>query len=62
MPNTCVGYDNTLEYYKYDLELAREYMEKAGYNFTLSASSNTFSILMLSLIGLASLTYFYKKK
>lgn len=62
MPNACVGYDNTLEYYKYDLDLARDYMEKAGYNFTLIASSYTFSILMLSLIGLASLTYFYKKK
>lgn len=62
MPNACVGYDDTLEYYKYDLELAREYMEKAGYNYTLTASSNTFSILMLSLIGLASLSYFYKKK
>jgi len=62
MPDACVGYDDTLEYYKYDLELAREYMEKAGYDFTISISSHTFSILLLSLIGLASLNYFYKKK
>lgn len=62
MSDACVGYDNTLEYYKYDLDLARVYMEKAGYNFTVIASSNTFSILILSLIGLASIIYFYRKK
>lgn len=34
MPKGCVGFDESLNPYEYNLELARMYMEQAGYVFT----------------------------
>ncbi|MHA1223574.1 MAG: ABC transporter substrate-binding protein, partial [Candidatus Heimdallarchaeaceae archaeon] len=34
MPDALVGFDESLQPYAYDLELAKTYMEAAGYSFT----------------------------
>ena len=39
MPKGCIGFDDSLNPYEYNLELARMYMEQAGYVFTTVATS-----------------------
>ncbi len=41
MPDASVGFDDTLEPYAYDIDLAREYMAEAGYGITTSPTTTT---------------------
>ncbi|MHA1865973.1 MAG: hypothetical protein ACTSWZ_05640, partial [Candidatus Heimdallarchaeaceae archaeon] len=47
MPEGCIGFDASLEPYIYDIYLARQFMELAGYNLeynTTMSSENTDNI------------------
>ncbi|MHA1116185.1 MAG: ABC transporter substrate-binding protein, partial [Candidatus Heimdallarchaeaceae archaeon] len=41
MPEGCVGFDETLQPYVYDLDLARQLMEQAGYSLGYETTSST---------------------
>ncbi|MHA1874439.1 MAG: ABC transporter substrate-binding protein [Candidatus Heimdallarchaeaceae archaeon] len=41
MPDGCIGFDKTLQPYSYDIELARQLMEQAGYNLEYETTTET---------------------
>ncbi|MHA1516598.1 MAG: ABC transporter substrate-binding protein [Candidatus Heimdallarchaeaceae archaeon] len=61
MPDGCIGFDESLEPYAYDLDLAVEYMEDAGFErcvlgctpYTPYTTGYTFSLVLLSVMGLS---------
>ncbi len=59
MPPVSVGFDELLEPYEYNLTLAKEYMEKAGYEYIEETTTTTGTIHLIIItivtIGLASL-------
>ncbi len=63
IPKECIGFDQPLEPYAYDLDLAVEYMEDAGFdtiwNGTVSypTSGFTISVMLFILVGLAYLSF-----
>lgn len=63
MPKGCIGFDRTLEPYAYDLDLAIEYMEDAGFEIMWTGtgatptSGFTLSVMLFVLIGLAYLVF-----
>ncbi len=66
MPPTCVGFNNAMQPYEYNLTLARDYMEKAGYELIVITPTPTtttnFTILLIMIIGLTTITYVRKGK
>ena len=60
MPDGCIGFDQSLEPFAYDLDLAIEYMEDAGYEVLVTCcppdptSGFTIIVWFFALIGLAS--------
>ena len=59
MPDGCIGFDESLEPYAFDLDLAREYIEEAGYVPCCSTSTtgSTITIMLFVLIGLTYLVF-----
>ena len=60
VPETCVGFDDSLLPYEYNLTLAKSFMEKAGYGIEISptdTSKNSFNGFYLLIISFMSLSY-----
>ena len=60
-PNVAVAFDETLEPYAYDIDLAIEYMEDAGFDVLVTIETTTTGIaglVFLSFLGLASVLAF----
>ncbi|MHA1668023.1 MAG: ABC transporter substrate-binding protein [Candidatus Heimdallarchaeaceae archaeon] len=54
MPDAAVGFDESLQPYAYDLDLAIDYVEAAGYTVRVTESGIS-GLIFLSFLGLASL-------
>ncbi len=52
-PNYLVGFHEGLEPYRFDLSLAREYVESAGYDITVRKTKYSVVMILLSICGLA---------
>ena len=61
IPDSVVGYDESLEPYVYDLELAREYMEMAGYTLTATEGVGIPGLVLLAFLGLSALEILRRK-
>ncbi|GAH30711.1 unnamed protein product, partial [marine sediment metagenome] len=64
-PDAVVGFDDSLEFYAYDLDIAKGYMEAAGYDLTIPTDTNGAGIaglVFLSFLGLAAIVGFKKYK
>ncbi|MCG3259884.1 MAG: hypothetical protein H7644_09070 [Candidatus Heimdallarchaeota archaeon] len=62
MPDGCIGFDESLEPYAYDLDLADDYMEDAGFEefvtwFLEPTSGFTITFMLFVLIGLAYIIF-----
>ena len=63
VPDSVLGYDDTLVPYAYDLETARDLMEDAGYTIrTEITPTGITGLLFISFLGLASLLAFRRFK
>jgi ABC-type transport system substrate-binding protein len=65
IPDSVIGYDDTLEPYAYDLDLAIEYMEDAGFvvKTTLEPTETGITgLVFLSFLGLAALEAIRRRK
>ncbi len=71
MPDASVGFDDTLEPYAYDINLALSYMELAGYHVTSSTTTTTttnkvpvgnHTILLISVLALTSVLTIRRRK
>ena len=60
IPDSVVGYDDSLEPYVYDLDTAREYMEMAGFDIITEESSIP-GLVLLAFLGLATLEFVRRK-
>ena len=63
-PDSVVGFDDTLEPFTYDLNLAISYVEAAGYTVEILAptTSGIAGLVFLSFLGLAAVVGFKKYK
>jgi len=63
-PNCVVGFDDTLEPYAYDLDIAKGYMTAAGYDLTPTDTTpvGIAGLVFLSFLGLAAIVGFKKYK
>ncbi|MCG3255973.1 MAG: hypothetical protein H7646_07875 [Candidatus Heimdallarchaeota archaeon] len=63
VPKGCIGFDQSLEPYAYDLDLAIEHMQDAGYDRsvipcpTVTTSGFTIIVWLFAVIGLAYLSF-----
>jgi len=57
VPDSVVGYDDTLEPYTYDLDIARSLVEVAGFQieFEIPTESGIAGLVFLSFLGLAAM-------
>ncbi|MHA1218791.1 MAG: ABC transporter substrate-binding protein [Candidatus Heimdallarchaeaceae archaeon] len=71
MPPVCVGFNDEMQPYEYNLTLAREYMEMAGYELTeivettetpTGTTATNFIILFIMIIGLTTVIRIRKRK
>jgi ABC-type transport system substrate-binding protein len=65
VPDAIVGYDDTLEPYAYDLDLAIDYMEDAGFDVITEVPTEDTGItglVFLSFLGLAALEALRRRK
>lgn len=63
MPDASVGFDDTLEPYAYDMDLAREYMVEAGYDLAKGTEqAGIAGLIFISFLGLASLLALRRRK
>ncbi|MHA1222760.1 MAG: ABC transporter substrate-binding protein, partial [Candidatus Heimdallarchaeaceae archaeon] len=63
IPDSVVGYDESLVPYEYDLDLARDLVESAGYTVRVEVKGTGLSgLVFISFLGLASLIAFRKLK
>ncbi len=71
IPPVCVGFNNAMQPYEYNLTLAREYMEMAGYELTeivettetpTGTTATNFIILFIMIIGLTTIIRIRKRK
>ncbi len=53
IPDSCIGFDSSLKPYKYDLDLAKDYIEKAG--FSRPHTDNYTGINTLFILSITSL-------
>ncbi|MBN1330785.1 MAG: hypothetical protein JXA54_15035, partial [Candidatus Heimdallarchaeota archaeon] len=64
-PNVAVGYDETIGYYPYSIDLAKQYMEDAGFVFVYSTVTTGIGLYVvigiLALAG-ASQVFFLKRR
>ncbi|MCE7743351.1 MAG: hypothetical protein GOP50_12945, partial [Candidatus Heimdallarchaeota archaeon] len=56
-PNVALAYDESLDPYAYDLDIAIDFMEEAGFEVR-AAGSGIAGLVFLSILGLASLIAF----
>ncbi len=57
MPSACVGFDDSLLPHEFNITLAREYMEKAGYEIVIIVPTTSgYTIQALTIIALMSIT------
>ncbi|MCK4895418.1 MAG: hypothetical protein KAS47_01315, partial [Candidatus Heimdallarchaeota archaeon] len=64
VPDSVVGYDDTLEPYTYDLDIAISLMEDAGFQivFEIPTENSIAGLVFLSFLGLAAMIAFKKYK
>ncbi len=64
VPDSVVGYDDTLEPYTYDLDVARSLVEDAGFEieFEIPTETSIAGLVFLSFLGLAAMIAFKKYK
>jgi ABC-type transport system substrate-binding protein len=64
VPDSVVGYDETLEPYTYDLAVARGLIEDAGFQieFEVTEEAGIAGLVFLSFLGLAAMIAFKKRK
>ncbi|MHA1305189.1 MAG: ABC transporter substrate-binding protein [Candidatus Heimdallarchaeaceae archaeon] len=64
MPDACIGFDSSLTPYSYDLELAKKFIEEAGYRYEepITATTFAFGIFLMNFLGLSIAILFYKGK
>ncbi len=60
--DACVGYNESMEPYVYDLELAIDYIEQAGYEVRITPTKTSFTILLSMIIGLTTISMLRKRK
>ncbi len=60
IPDSVVGYDESLEPYVYDLDIARDYMELAGFDLTSTEVGIT-GLVIIAFLGLTALEFFRRK-
>ncbi len=60
IPDSVVGYDDSLEPYVYDLDLAREYMEMAGFDI-IQTEAGIPGFVILAFLGLATVEFIRRK-
>ncbi|MHA1198871.1 MAG: ABC transporter substrate-binding protein, partial [Candidatus Heimdallarchaeaceae archaeon] len=60
IPDSVVGYDESLEPYVYDMDIARDYMEMAGFDIT-EEEVGIPGLVLLSFLGLATLEFLRRK-
>jgi len=63
--DSCIGYNESMEPYTYDLELAKEYIEKAGYELvevTPTTTKTSYTIFLIMIIGLTTISMIRKRK
>ena len=63
-PDAAVDFDDSLEFYAYDIDLAIDYVEAAGYTVEVEVTEPTgiAGLVFLSFLGLAALIGFKKYK
>ncbi len=62
LPYSCVGFNEELKPLEYNITLAKEYMEKAGYEYPIETEkTGDLKILCLHLVSLAIIPLFRKK-
>ena len=62
IPPACIGFDDTLVPYEYDLALALNYMELAGYTLVVIPEFSTSYFVILSTFALSCIILFYIRK
>ncbi len=66
MPPVCVGFNDAIQPYEYNLTLARKYMEHADYELieitTTPTTTTNFTILLIMIVGLTTVTFVRKGK
>jgi peptide/nickel transport system substrate-binding protein len=66
MPPVCVGFNDAMQPYEYNLTLAREYIEDAGYELIeitpTPTTTTNFTILLIMTIGLTTICILRKRK
>ncbi|MHA1447388.1 MAG: ABC transporter substrate-binding protein [Candidatus Heimdallarchaeaceae archaeon] len=60
--DSCVGYNKSMEPYVYDLELAINLMEQAGYEVRITTTETSFTILLSMIIGLTTIIGIRKRR
>ncbi len=60
-PDACIGFDESLDPYAYDLDLSRTYMELAGYVTVIPEFTHGYFVL-LGFLAVVSSIIFYRKK
>ncbi|MBY9000929.1 MAG: hypothetical protein KGD64_08455 [Candidatus Heimdallarchaeota archaeon] len=61
-PPGCVGFDDSLLPYEYDLDIAISYMEAAGYDLTVIPEFSSGYFILLGFLAVCSSIIFYRKK
>jgi len=63
MPDASIGFDDTLEPHTYDMDLARDLIEEAGYNLRWGTEQvGIEGLIFISFLGLASLLALRRRK
>ncbi len=62
IPNGCVGYDNALVPYEYNLDTAKTYMEAAGYSLIVISEFSQGYLFLLGLLAVSSSLIFFIRK
>ena len=60
--DSCVGYNESMEPYVYDLELAIDLMEQAGYDVRITPTKTSITLLLTMVIGLTTIIGLRKRR
>ncbi|MCE7749346.1 MAG: hypothetical protein GPJ51_13230, partial [Candidatus Heimdallarchaeota archaeon] len=60
--DSCIGYNESMEPYVYDLELAIDLMEQAGYDVRITPTKTSITLLLTMVIGLTTIIGIRKRR
>ncbi|MHA1218789.1 MAG: ABC transporter substrate-binding protein [Candidatus Heimdallarchaeaceae archaeon] len=60
--DACVGYNDSMVLYTYDLELAIDLIEQAGYDVRITPTKTSFTILLMMIFGLTTIIVIRKRR